>query len=58
MKRRFKRWVRKYNEDLFVFAGFTSILIGAYHLHPLAAWFVGGVECLIVAILIAWSKRK
>jgi hypothetical protein len=54
----FRSWIRKYSEDLLFLAGFLAILIGAYQVNPLAAWFVGGAECLIAGFVLAWSKRK
>jgi len=47
---------RNYFDDILFVAGFIAILIGTYKLSPIAAWFVGGVECLVAAILIARSK--
>jgi len=55
---RFRAWLRKSSEDLLFFAGFLAILIGSYQIDPLAAWFVGGAECLIAGVVLAWSKRK
>jgi hypothetical protein len=56
--KRIRTFLKKYSEDLFFFAGFLAILIGAYQIEPLSAWFVGGIECLISGFVLAWSKRK
>jgi len=53
-----RAFVRKYSEDLLFLAGCLAIVIGSYQINPLAAWFVGGVECLLAGFLLAWSKRK
>lgn len=49
---------KNYAEEALILAGFLSVLIGAYYLNPISAWFVGGAECLLYAFLLAWSKRK
>ncbi len=56
--KRFRAWIRKYSEDLLFVAGLLAILIGTYKIEPLAAWFVGGMECLVAGFVLAWSKRK
>ncbi len=56
--RLFRAWWRRYADDALFILGCVFILIGAYALHPIAAWFVAGAECLIAGFLIAWSKRK
>lgn len=56
--KRIRAFFRKSSEDLLFLAGCLAILVGAYQINPVAAWFVGGVECLIAGFLLAWSKRK
>jgi len=56
--KRIRALLRKSSEDLLFLAGFLAILIGTHQINPVAAWFVGGVECLIAGVLLAWSKRK
>jgi hypothetical protein len=56
--KKLRRWFNKYLEDLLIVAGFVLILVGVYYAYPLAAWFTGGLECLIMGFLIAASKRK
>ncbi len=56
--KRLRAWLRKYSEDLLFTVGLLAILIGTYKIEPLAAWFVGGAECLIAGFVLAWSKRK
>ena len=56
--KRITAFLKKSADDLLMFAGFLAILIGTYQLSPIAAWFVGGGECLVAAFLLAWSKRK
>jgi hypothetical protein len=51
------KFIHENAEDLLLIAGFAAILFGTYKVSPLAAWFVGGVECLVAAILVAWSKK-
>jgi uncharacterized membrane protein SirB2 len=53
-----RTWIKKYNDELLIVAGFALILIGSYCVYPVAAWFVGGVEFLIYAYLVAWSNQK
>ena len=53
-----RSFFRKYTEDLLLFAGLLCILIGTIQINPIAAWFVGGVECLGVGFMLAWNKRK
>lgn len=52
-----KNIITRYAEDFLVLAGFVAILIGTHQISTVAAWFIGGVECLIAAFLIAWSNR-
>jgi hypothetical protein len=56
--KRVRNYLRKYAEEILILTGFILILVGACHIQPLAAWFVGGAECIIYAILLGWSKRK
>jgi hypothetical protein len=49
-------FLRKYSEDLYMFAGLLAILIGSSRVNGTLAWFVCGVECLAVAYLLAKSK--
>jgi len=56
--RKLRAWFRNHTEDLLFVAGLLAILYGTYQLNALAAWFVGGVECLIAGFVIAWSKRR
>jgi hypothetical protein len=49
---------KNYAEEGLILAGFLLVLIGAYQLNAISAWFVGGAECLLYAFLLAWSKRK
>jgi hypothetical protein len=58
MIKKTRAFLRKYSEDLLFLAGCLAILIGSHQINPLAAWFVGGAECLIAGFLLAWSKRK
>ena len=56
--KRTRAWFNKYSEDLLFLVGFLAILIGTCLINPLVAWFVGGAECLIAGLILAWSKRK
>jgi len=58
MKRKLRMFFRKYDEELFIFFGFALLVIGAYSIHPTAAWFVAGLECLAYAMLLAQGKAK
>lgn len=49
--------IRNLDDILFILGG-VAILIGTYKLSPIAAWFVGGAECLIAGVVIAWSSRN
>lgn len=52
-----RSFIRNYAEDFLLLIGFTAILIGTYQISPIAAWFVGGAECLIAAFLVAGSSK-
>jgi len=58
MKRKMRLFLRRYDEELFIFCGFVLLIVGAYTLHPSAAWFVAGTECLVYAVLLSRGKRK
>jgi hypothetical protein len=58
VRKKIRAFFRKYDEELFVFSGFVLLVIGAYTLHPSAAWFVAGIECLGYAVLLAQGKKK
>ncbi len=52
----FIRLSRKYSEDLWMFIGFFAIMVAAARIDATLAWFVFGIECLIMAYLLAKSK--
>jgi hypothetical protein len=56
--KKIKSKIRKYLEEIFIFAGFAFLLVGTYLLSPVATWFVAGVECIGYAVLLALGKRK
>lgn len=56
--KKFRSFTKRYGEDLLFLAGLIAILIGTYQLSSIAAWFVGGAECIISGVVLAWSKRK
>jgi hypothetical protein len=56
--KKIRAWIRKYADDLFFITGGLAILIGTYQIQPIAAWFVGGAECLMAGFLLAWSRKK
>ncbi len=39
-------------DDLLVLGGCGLILYGTYLVYPIAAWFVGGVMCIALGVLI------
>jgi hypothetical protein len=58
MRKKFRAFLRKYDEELFILSGFAFLVIGAYKLDPSAAWFVAAIECLGYAFLLAQGKNK
>jgi hypothetical protein len=58
MKKKLRAFLRKYDEEIFIFFGFVLLVIGAYTLHPSAAWFVAGSECLVYSFLLAKGKKQ
>lgn len=57
-KKTLRTFFRNYSEEILILLGFVLFLIGAYQIEPIAAWFVGGMECLLYSGLLGWSKRK
>lgn len=52
------KFLNNYFDDVLFIVGFILILIGTYKILPIAAWFVGGLECLISGFLIAWGGKS
>jgi len=50
--------MQKYMDDLFLFVGFCLILIGVYKVNPLYVYFVSGVICVGMGIIIGISTRR
>jgi len=46
--------LRNFADDLLYALGCCLILIGTYHLAPVATWFVAGAMCLVTAYF--WAK--
>lgn len=47
----------KYLDDILALIGFAFIVYGVSLWSTVAAWITAGVFCLVLAALIAWSKR-
>lgn len=48
----------KYLDDLFIFIGCCLIMVGTFILIPVATWFVAGIMCLAVGIVIGIGGSK
>lgn len=42
----------KHLDDFLLVIGCAAIAYGAYLIHPVAAWIVGGVECIVLSFLV------
>ncbi|MCI0549891.1 MAG: hypothetical protein L0287_02950 [Anaerolineae bacterium] len=47
-----------YLDDIFYWLGAVLISIGAYFLHPIAAFFSAGVFCLLFSFLIGKARAN
>ena len=46
-----------YLDDILIVAGCGLILVGTYLVNPLAVWFVGGAQLIILGVLIGLGAR-
>jgi hypothetical protein len=51
-----KKWLQQYLDDLFFLTGAILVVIGAYKVLPVLAWFVSGFFCLLAGYIVARAK--
>lgn len=44
-------------DDLFILAGCGLILAGCYAVLPVLTWFVAGIMCLVIGVLIGIGRK-
>ena len=53
-----KAWVARWFTDGLALAGEACLVIGAYMLHPIAAWLVAGALLIVTAVFISKGRGE